>query len=86
MLRVFFLVVSALFICIHLRAQPNVRQSSIRVIGGAVHNRVIDEGFTFDRQKFTGTSFRFMIDYTRKRSSSLLAATFEMNGGKMDLK
>jgi len=85
MLRIFFLVLSALFIGIHLQAQPNVRQSSIRVMVGAVHSRLIDEGLTFDQQKFTGTSFRFMIDYTRKTSSSLLAATFEMNEGKVDM-
>jgi hypothetical protein len=86
MLKVIFIVMSPLFIGLSLYAQPNVRQSSVRLMAGAVHNRFVDEGMTFDRQKFSGTSFKFMIDYTRRRNTSLLTAGFEMNEGMVKLK
>jgi hypothetical protein len=62
-----------------------IRQSGIHLLGGAIHNRMVDTGLTFNRQAFSGTSFKFFAGYDRRRNNSILLASFEINGGNVKM-
>jgi len=85
-MRILIFALATSLICSHILAQTDtIRQSSIQLMGGAVNNRMVDEGLTFNRQSFTGTSFKFFADYERRRSKHMLLASFEINGGKVNM-
>ena len=86
-MRILILIVITFSACFYSNAQSDtIRNSSIQLLVGAVNNRMVDTGLTFNHQPFSGTSFKFFAGYDRRRTKNMLLGSFEINGGKLKMK